>query len=87
MYRASEGDVKQLYNRVYRFVKPLASEPGTWRLATPEAANLGLEGEGGGASAHVITGTDPIKTNTVAGSPTRTTISLDIGALTPRVKI
>ena len=82
---ALEGAVENAYSRVYRFVKPNSSEPGTWRLATPENQIGGGGGQPGGALLQDIDGVDPIQAVTIPGNPTRTTISLDITALTSRV--
>ena len=79
-----EGAVENAYGRVYRFIKPDSSDPGTWRLATPEQQHTG-GGGGGGGTAQDIDGTPPIKSVTIPGNPTRTTISLDITVLTSRV--
>ena len=83
---AIEGAVENAYGRVYRFVKPNSSEPGTWRLATPE--NQIGDGGGGGAGGGLlqdIDGVDPIQAVTVVANPSTTTISLDISSLDPRV--
>ena len=79
---AIEGAVENAYGRVYRFVKPGSSDPGTWRLAVPEA---GISGGSNGGTAQDIDGVDPIQAVTVIGNPTTTTISLDMTNLAPRV--
>ena len=30
------NDIETNYGRVYRYIKPNSSEPGTWRLSVPE---------------------------------------------------
>jgi hypothetical protein len=39
------GEIKYEFNRQYRFIEPGGSEPGAWRLATPDNA---ISGGGGG---------------------------------------
>ena len=79
-----EGAVENAYGRVYRYIKPNSTDPGTWRLATPEQ-QVSDGGGGGGGTPHDIDGTAPIKSVTVPGNPRTTTISLDITVLSSRV--
>ena len=79
-----EGAIEYAYSRQYKFIKPDASEPGTWRLATPEA---GISGGGsGGGGVHDIDGEDPIVAVTT-GTPAAktTTVSMNIQKLPSRV--
>ena len=78
------GALEFVHNRTYRYIEPNGQEPGAWRLATPEAGTSGGGGGTGGAR-HDIDGIDPIKAVTTVGTVTKTEISLDIQALTPRV--
>ena len=79
MYRT--GEVIGRYGRQYRYIKPNDTDPGTFRLATPEE---GATGGGGGGVPHDIIGVDPIKADTVGVAAKTTTISLDIQSLPPR---
>ena len=57
-----EGAVENAYGRVYRFVKPSSTEPGTWRLATPEQQIGGGGGQPGGANVtYDFDGVEPIE--------------------------
>ena len=69
------------YGRQYRYIKPNDTDPGTFRLATPEEGTAG--GSGGGVP-HDIIGVDPIKADTTGIAAKTTTISLDIQSLPPR---
>lgn len=80
-----EGALEYAYGRQYRYIKPNATDPGTYRLSAPETGTGGGSGSGGGTVAHDIDGVDPIQAVTVTGNPMKTTISLDIQSLTPRV--
>lgn len=79
-----EGAIEDAYGRVYRYIKPNSTDPGTWRLATPEQ-QISDNGGVGGGDTHDIDGTDPIKSVTVPGNPKTTFISLDITVLPSRV--
>ena len=68
----NENEVKSEYGRLYRFIKPYSTEPGTWRLSLPEKS----ESVGGGIVD--VDGINPIKTNQ---TPTKVTVSLDIQSL------
>ena len=76
------GDLIGKYGRQYRYIKPLDSEPGTFRLATPEEGTPG--GTPGGGTPHSIVGVDPIKAETTGISTKTTTVSLNIQSLPPR---
>ena len=41
------NDIEYAYGRVYRYIKPNSTDPGTWRVSAPEAGN-GVPGGGGG---------------------------------------
>ena len=78
-----EGALEYAYGRQYRYIKPNSTEPGTWRLSTPETGTGG--GGGGGGTPHDIDGVDPIKAVTVGSTTKTTTISMDIASLDSRV--
>ena len=71
-----EGQIIGRYNRKYRYIKPLDSDPGTYRLATPDQG-------GGDGTPHNIVGVNPIQATTTANGA-KTTISLNIQSLPPR---
>ncbi len=77
-----EGAIEYAYSRQYKYIKPNSSEPGAWRLATPDP---GISGGGGGAAQVDIDGVDPIQVVTTGTVTQKSTISLDIQSLTPRV--
>ena len=82
---AVDGAVEIKHGRIYRYIKPNASNPGTWRLSAPETG-LGSGGGGGeGGGLQDIDGTLPIVATTVPGAITTTTISFNIQALPSRV--
>ena len=82
---AVSGAIEYKYSRVYRFIKPNSTDPGTWRLSAPETGTGSPGGGGGGgATAHDIDGELPVETVTVPGSPKITTISLDFIKLNKR---
>ena len=80
------NDVEFKYSRVYRYIKPNSTEPGTWRLSVPETGD-GTGGGGGGTGGGVtydFDGQPPIQVDTTPGTgpnPTRITTSLNINAL------
>ena len=74
------NDIEYAYGRVYRFIKPNSTDPGTWRASAPETGN-GVPGGGGGGITD-IDGVDPIQ---ASQTPTKVTISLDIQSLGSRV--
>jgi len=77
---ALPGAIEYKYSRVYRFIKPNSTDPGTWRLSVPETgtgSGGGGGGGGGGAAAHDIDGELPVEAVTVPGTPKVTTISLN----------
>ena len=74
------GDLEIAYGRQYRYVKPNATEPGTYRLATPE----GQSGGSGGGTVQDIDADLPIVATTVTAPNLKTTISLDITQLPSR---
>ena len=78
-----DNAVEIKHGRIYRYIKPNASNPGTWRLSAPETG-LGSGGGGGGGSQD-IDGTLPIVATTVPGPVTTTTISFNIQRLPSRV--
>ena len=75
------NDIEYAYSRVYRYIKPNSTDPGTWRLSSPETGDSS-PGGGPGGGISVIDGVDPIQ-----ASPTtnKVTISLDIQSLGSRV--
>ena len=73
------NDIEYAYGRVYRYIKPNSTDPGTWRLSAPENGN-GVPGGGGGITD--VDAIDPIQANQ---TPTKVTISLDIQSLGSRV--
>ena len=74
------NDIEYAYGRVYRYIKPNSTDPGTWRLSSPETGNS-VPGGGGGGIVDVDA-VDPIQANQ---TPTKVTISLDIQSLGSRV--
>ena len=76
--------VEYKHGRIYRYIKPNASNPGTWRLSAPETG-LGSGGGGDGGGTHDIDGTLPIVATTVPGAVTTTMISFNIQKLPSRV--
>ena len=74
------NDIEYAYGRVYRYIKPNSTDPGTWRLSSPETGNSVPGGGGGGVTD--IDAVDPIQANQ---TPTKVTISLDIQSLGSRV--
>ena len=77
----NENDIEYAYGRVYRYIKPNSTDPGTWRVSAPETGNS-VPGGGGGGGVTDIDAVDPIQANQ---SPTKVTISLDIQSLGSRV--
>jgi len=75
------NDIEYAYGRVYRYIKPNSTDPGTWRLSAPETGN-GVPGGGGSGGITDVDAIDPIQANQ---SPTKVTISLDIQSLGSRV--
>ena len=71
------------YSRVYRYIKPGNTDPGTWRLAYP-SQNFSGGGGGGGGSSIDIDGVLPVEVDTVPGPITIHTISLDFQKLQAR---
>ena len=67
----NENEVKSEYGRLYRFIKPNSTEPGTWRLSSPEKS----ESVGG---IFDVDGINPIQTNQTS---TKVTVSLNIQSL------
>ena len=77
------NDIEYAYGRVYRFIKPNSTDPGTWRLSSPETGDSSPGGGGGtGGGISDIDGVDPIQASQTS---TRATISLDIQSLGSRV--
>ena len=73
------NDIEYKYSRVYRYIKPTSTDPGTWRLSSPET---GSSVPGGGGGIIDVDAVDPIQANQ---TPTKVTISLDIQSLGSRV--
>ena len=81
---AVNGAIEVKHGRIYRYIKPNATNPGTWRLSAPETG-IGSGGGGGGGAVQDIDGTLPIVAVTVPGPVTTTTISFNIQGLPNRV--
>ena len=80
----NEGDVESAYGRVYRFVKPSSTDPGTWRLATPEQQISGGGGQGGSNVTYDFDGAEPIEVDMAPGvgnNPTVVTTAININDL------
>ena len=78
------NDIEYAYGRVYRYIKPNSTDPGTWRLSSPET---GTGSPGGGGPGGGITDVDAIDPIQASQTPTKVTISLDIQSLGSRVQI
>ena len=83
------GDLIGKYGRQYRYIKPLDSEPGTFRLATPEEGTPGGTPGGGGTggTSYEFDAIPPIEvsmTPGVGGNPTRVVTSMDLKDLNAR---
>ena len=82
-------DVEYNYGRVYRYIKPNDSEPGTWRVSIPEDGTGSPGGGGGGTgTAYDFDAVDPIQVDMKPGvspNPTRVITFLDIQSLDSRV--
>ena len=76
------NDIEYAYGRVYRYIKPNSTDPGTWRLSSPET---GTGSPGGGGPGGGITDVDAINPIQASQTPTKVTISLDIQSLGSRV--
>jgi hypothetical protein len=76
------NDIEYAYGRVYRYIKPDSTDPGTWRLSSPET---GTGSPGGGGPGGGITDVDAIDPIQASQTPTKVTISLDIQSLGSRV--
>ena len=83
------NDTEANFGRVYRYIKPNASDPGTWRLSVPETGTGSPGGGGGGTGVtYDFDAVDPIQVDTTPGigtNPTRVVTSLDIQSLNSRV--
>jgi len=83
------NDIEYKYSRVYRYIKPSSTDPGTWRLSSPETGTSSPGGGGGGTGVtYDFDAVDPIQVNTSPGignNPTRVVTSLDIQSLNSRV--
>ena len=82
------NDIETNYGRVYRYIKPNSSEPGTWRLSIPEEGTGSGGGGGIGGGRYDFDAVDPIQVDTTPGvglNPTRVVTSLDIQSLDSRV--
>ena len=79
----SQNQEESAYSRVYRYIKPGNTEPGTWRLAYP-SQNFSGGGGGGGGSAIDIDGVPPVEVDTTPGPITIHTVSLNFLKLKPR---
>ena len=80
-----DNAVELKHGRIYRYKKPNGTNPGTWRLSSPETGAGGGVGGGGGGGVQDIDGTLPIVATTVPGAVTTTTISFNIQGLPSRV--
>ena len=78
------GELSYSYGRQYRYIKPNATDPGTFRLASPEEGVPG-GGGGGGTTPQDIEGVLPIVATTVNLPTVKTTVSMNIQALPSRV--
>ena len=78
------NDIEYAYGRVYRYIKPNSTDPGTWRVSAPETGTGSPGGGGPGGGITDIDGVDPIQ---ASQTPTKVTISLDIQSLGSRVQI
>ena len=76
------NDIEYSYGRVYRYIKPNSTDPGTWRLSSPETGN---SVPGGGGTGGGITDVDAIDPIQASQTRTKVTISLDIQSLGSRV--
>ena len=79
----SQNQEESAYSRVYRYIKPGNTDPGTWRLAYP-SQNFSGSGGGGGGSAIDIDGVPPVEVDTTPGPITIHTVSLNFLKLKPR---
>ena len=84
------NDIEYKYSRVYRYIKPNSTDPGTWRLSSPETGtgSPGGGGSGGTGVTYDFDAVDPIQVDTTPGigsNPTRVVTSLDIQSLGSRV--
>ena len=73
------------YGRVYRYIKPGNTDPGTWRLAYP-SQNFS-SGGGTGGTAYDFDGVPPVVIDTTPGigsNPTVVQTSLDFQQLSNR---
>ena len=83
------NDVKFKYSRVYRYIKPNSTEPGTWRLSVPETSD-GTGGGGGGGTTgttYDFNGKPPVDVDMspgVGNNPTIVSTSLDFIQLDTR---
>jgi hypothetical protein len=83
----SAGDVVNIYNRQYKFIKPSGFNPGAYRLATPAVSIPGSGGGGTSGPTYNFDGEDPIVVNTVPSGgigPNIVKTSLDIQRLPDR---
>ena len=76
------NDIEYAYGRVYRYIKPNSTDPGTWRLSSPETGNSVPGGGGPGGGITDVDAIDPIQ---ASQTRTKVTISLDIQSLGSRV--
>lgn len=79
------GELSYSYGRQYRYIKPNATDPGTFRLASPEEGVSGGPGIPGTGTPQNIEGVLPIVATTVNVPTVKTTVSMDIQALPSRV--
>lgn len=78
------NDIETNYGRVYRYIKPNSSEPGTWRLSVPETGTGSGGGGGVAGTSYDFDGEAPIQVDMTPGTgpnPTRVVTSLDINGL------
>ena len=85
------NDIEYAYGRIYRYIKPNSSDPGTWRLSIPEEGSGSPGGGGGGGGTgteYDFDAVDPIQVDMTPGvglNPTRVVTFLDIQSLDSRV--
>ena len=75
----SVNEIKYAYGRVYRFIKPNNTDPGTWRLSVPETGT-GSPGLPPTPTVSIV-GEAPIVANTTGNT---TNISFNISSLADR---
>ncbi len=79
----NQNQQEDQYSRIYRYIKPGNTDPGTWRLAYP-SQNFSGGGSGGGGSPIDVDGIPPVEVDTTVGAITVHTVSLNFQKLKPR---